>query len=159
MFRSLLRRLRRPGARRRLGERGERLAVSYLKGRGYRIVATNVRVPVGRSPAGRIITGEIDAVAYDGGTLVFVEVKTRRREGLYATERAVGAHKRRLLVRAARRYRGLLGVGREPFRFDVVTVLLEESGRPRIRLLKGYFSARRPPRGQQRGGGFEASDF
>ena len=65
-----------------LGERGERLAVRYLRGLGYRIAATNVRLPVGRAPDGRPVTGEIDVVAYDGDTLVFVEVKTRRREGL-----------------------------------------------------------------------------
>lgn len=123
-----------------LGERGERLAVSYLKGLGYRIAATNVRLPVGRTPEGRPVFGEIDVVAYDGGTLVFVEVKTRRREGLLATERAVDAHKRRRLGRAARRYRSLFGVWSDPFRFDVVAVLLPAAGRPRVRLLRGYFA-------------------
>jgi putative endonuclease len=125
-----------------LGEQGERLAVSYLKGLGYRIAATNVRLPVGRTPDGRPVFGEIDVVAYDAETLVFVEVKTRRREGLHATERAVDAHKRRRVARAARRYRSLFGVWEDPCRFDVVTVLVPPGGRPHVRLLRGYFYSR-----------------
>ena len=125
-----------------LGTRGERLALRYLKALGYRIAATNVLVPVGRTPEGRPVTGEIDIVAYDGRTLVFVEVKTRRREGLYEAERAVDAHKRRRLARAARRYRSLFGVWGDPYRFDVVAVLLPETGRQEIRLRRGYFSDR-----------------
>lgn len=149
-FRSVIERLRGGGRtteRRRLGDRGERLAVAYLRGRGYRIVATNLRVPVGRKPSGRAVIGEVDVVAYDGATLCFVEVKTRRREGLYAVERAVDAHKRRLLVAAARRYRGLFGVATDPYRFDVVTVLLPDGGGPKVRLMKGYFSGRSVVRG------------
>ena len=140
----------------RLGDRGERLAVAYLKGLGYRIAATNVRLPVGRTPDGRPRFGEIDVVAYDGETLVFVEVKTRRREGLQATERAVDAHKRGRIARAARRYRSLFGVWSDPFRFDVVAVLLPPGGRPRVRLLRGYFDGaspgRRRPVREDRGG-------
>src|SRR5688572_9810404 len=122
-----------------LSEQGERLAIAYLKGLGYRIAATNVRLAVGRTPEGRPVFGEIDVVAYDGDTLVFVEVKTRRRKGLHATERAVDAHKRHRIGRAARRYRSLFGVWNDPVRFDVVTVLLPVGGRPQVRLRKGLF--------------------
>jgi putative endonuclease len=145
--RKLVSRLDRRTPRRRLGDRGERLALAYLKGRGYRIVATNLRVPIGHAPSGRAVIGEVDVVAYDGVTLVFVEVKTRRREGLYATERAVDARKRRLLLAASRRYRGLFDVARDPYRFDVVTVLLPPDGPPNVRLLKGYFSPKSAARG------------
>jgi putative endonuclease len=133
---------RRSTALERLGARGERAAVAYLRGLGYRVVATNVRVRVGRSPSGRAVVGEIDAIAYDGETLVFVEVKTRRREGRFAVERAVGPRKRHLLVRAARRYRRLLGVAGAPYRFDVVTVLAPRDGALRVRHLRAYFSPR-----------------
>jgi putative endonuclease len=142
MLRNLLGKLLRHAPARRLGPAGERLATAYLKGLGYRIVATNLRLAVGRSPSGRAVIGEVDVVAYDGATLVFVEVKTRRREGLFATERAVDAHKRRLLVRVARRYRGLFGVAADPYRFDVVTVLAPDGGTPKLRLMKGYFRDR-----------------
>ena len=61
-----------------LGERGERAALEYLKGRkGYEIVATNFLVPLGRGLRSQKLTGEIDIIAYDGDTLVFIEVKTR----------------------------------------------------------------------------------
>lgn len=126
-----------------LGERGERIAARYLRGAGYRVVATNVRIPLGHAPSGRAVIGEIDLVAYDGDTLVFVEVKTRRREGLHATELAVGAHKRALLARAARRYRNLFGALEDPYRFDVVTVLAPDGRRPAVRLLRDYFRPRR----------------
>ena len=52
----------------RLGRSGERLAADYLKTRGYRLVDRNVRRR----------EGEVDLVALQGGTLVFVEVKLRR---------------------------------------------------------------------------------
>ena len=139
----MLRKLARRLTRRRLGDEGERLAVAYLKGLGYRVVATNLHVPLGRSASGRAVIGEVDVVAYDGATLAFVEVKTRRREGLVATERAVDARKRRLLARAARRYRGLFGVAHDPYRFDVVTVLAPPDAAPKVRLTRGYFSDRR----------------
>ncbi len=129
-------------ARRRVGDAGERLAIRYLKGVGYRIAAKNVRVHVGHAASGRAVIGEIDVVAYEGDILSFIEVKTRRRVGLFGAERAVDARKRDLLRRAARRYRGLLGIRGAPFRFDVVTVLLPEGEPPIVRLTRDYFASR-----------------
>jgi putative endonuclease len=51
-----------------LGRRGEELAAAHLRARGFRTLARNVRTS----------QGEIDLIAFDGSTLVFVEVKTRR---------------------------------------------------------------------------------
>jgi putative endonuclease len=129
-------------ARRKLGDRGEQVAADYLRACGFRIVATNVEVPLGQSRSGRAVSGEIDLIAYDGATLAFVEVKTRRREGALATERAVDARKRRLLIRAAARYRRLMGVAGEPYRFDVAAVLLADGERPVVRLRRAYFTDR-----------------
>ena len=125
--------------RRRLGDLGERLAERHLRALGFRIAARNVRVPLGHSTSGRAVIGEIDLVAYDGDTLVFIEVKTRRREGVFAVERAVDLQKRSLVARSARRYRRWFGVASDPYRFDVVTVLAPRSGAPRVRLLRGAF--------------------
>lgn len=125
--------------RQRLGDLGERLAERHLRALGFRIAAKNVRVPLGHSTSGRAVIGEIDLVAYDGDTLVFVEVKTRRREGVFAVERAVDAPKRSLLARSARRYRRWFGVASDPYRFDVVTVLAPRRGAPRVKLLRGAF--------------------
>src|ERR1041384_6262584 len=60
-----------------VGESGERSAIDYLiKWEGYRLVVTNFRVPLGRGFSGQKLNAEIDAVAYDGATLVFCGVKT-----------------------------------------------------------------------------------
>lgn len=146
-FRRILERFRRPApaksrqdARARVGRRGERLAVRYLEGLGYRIVATNVRLPLGHAPSGKAIVGEIDIVAYDGDILVFVEVKTRRREGIYPIQSVVDARKRSLLARSAKRYRRILGVLADPYRFDVVTVSLERADAPHVRVYRNYFA-------------------
>src|SRR5712691_7707388 len=60
-----------------LGRLGETLAIEHLERAGYRIVAANFRVPIGRNTRDVIVNAEIDVVAYDGPTLCFVEVKTR----------------------------------------------------------------------------------
>jgi putative endonuclease len=122
------------------GAKGERVASRYLRAIGYRIVARNVRVRLGLSPKGRRIWGEIDIVAYDGETLAFVEVKSRRVEGRFPVEAAVDARKRRLVAEAARRYRRLMNVTPEPFRFDVVSVVMPDDAPPRVTLTRGYFA-------------------
>lgn len=125
-----------------LGERGERAALDYLIDyEGYRIVATNFRIPLGRGLRGQKLTAEIDAIAYDGDTLVFVEVKTRTSDEMAAPERAVDLRKQRQIARAAGRYRRLIKVTDEPYRYDVVTVV--PAGRSyEIELLPGYFDDR-----------------
>ncbi len=147
MFGALKRRLsKRPSAPRathlELGERGEALALAYLKSsQGYEIVATNFRVPLGRGLTGQKLTGEIDIIAYDGPRLVFVEVKTRSSDEFAAPERAVDLRKQRQIARAARRYRRLMNVMSESYRYDVVTVVARPDGE-QIELLRGYFDDR-----------------
>ena len=143
-IRAVLRR-RRPAARAahlELGERGERLALDYLTDyEGYQIVATNFRVPLGRGLRGQKLTAEIDVIAYDDETLAFIEVKTRTSDVVVTPERAVDLRKQRQIARAARRYRQLMKVYREPYRYDVVTVLPGANG-DEIELLRGYFDDR-----------------
>jgi putative endonuclease len=125
-----------------LGERGERAALLYLKEyEGYDIVATNFRVPLGRGLRGQKLSGEIDIIAYEDGTLVFIEVKTRTSAEFARPERAVDLRKQRQIARAARRYRQLMKVSAEPHRYDVVTVIPGAKG-DRIELLRGYFDDR-----------------
>lgn len=125
-----------------LGARGERAALEHLKEReGYEIVATNFLVPLGRGLRSQKLTGEIDVIAYDGDTLVFIEVKTRTSDEFVAVERAVDLRKQRQIARAAHRYRQLIKVAREPHRYDVVTVVPTKDGN-RIELLRGYFDDR-----------------
>jgi putative endonuclease len=125
-----------------LGRRGETLAARYLEQeRGYRLVATNFVTPLGRGVRGQKLSGEIDLVAYDDDTLVFVEVKTRMSDDMVSPVRAVDLRKQRQIARAARRYRRLMKVTAEPYRYDVVGVVMEKDG-PRIVLLKGHFDDR-----------------
>lgn len=97
---------------RELGARGEQLAAAFLQSRGFRIIA--------RSSRDRL--GEIDLVALDGRTVVFVEVKTRRSHARGHPADAVDTVKQRRLSRLALAWlkgRGLLEVAT---RFDVVAI-------------------------------------
>lgn len=143
-IKAILRRRKDPGraAHLELGDRGERMALEYLIDyEGYQIVATNFRVPLGRGLRGQKLTAEIDVIAYDDDTLAFVEVKTRTSEEVVAPERAVDLRKQRQIARAARRYRQLMNVFDEPYRYDVVRVLPGAAG-DETELLRGYFDDR-----------------
>ena len=119
------------------GSQGETEAYLFLRGQGYKIVATNFRAPQDH--------GEIDLIAWDGDTLCFIEVKTRIGEGLLPPEAAVDAAKRSHIRAVARSYlRRLHGVERPPCRFDVVSVSYAEAdSKPDIKLIKGAFHWRR----------------
>jgi len=105
-----------------LGPAGEKAAARFLRKAGYRILARNWRCPA----------GEIDLIAREGDTLVFVEVKTRRRDDAADPEINVTSFKRRQLTKAARYYLSRQRVSDPPSRFDVVAVVLPESGRAMI---------------------------
>ena len=128
-----------------LGRRGEALAVEHLERAGYRIVAANFSVPIGRNTQDALINAEIDVVAYDGPTLCFIEVKTRASDEFAAPQANVDLRKRRQIARAARGYRRMLGLMSAPYRYDVVTVVLptlkeQTSDPPRIELLKNFWT-------------------
>lgn len=111
------RRSRRPSTR-PLGQTGEEIAVRFLERRGLRILARNLRSRL----------GEIDLVARDRDTLVFVEVKARRGAAGDPPQARVDALKRRRLARLALNYlarRWLVDLG---CRFDVVAVTLDSAG-------------------------------
>jgi putative endonuclease len=143
-IKSILRRRKHPEAapHLRLGELGERMALNYLTlSEDYQIVATNFRVPLGRGLRGQKLTAEIDVIAYDKDTLVFLEVKTRTSDEFVQPERAVDLRKQRQIARAARRYRQLIKVYAEPYRYDVLTIV-KSAGSSEVELLRGYFDDR-----------------
>jgi len=92
------------------GRASEARAAAFLRSRGLRILQQNLRGP----------SGEIDIVALDGATLVFVEVKARRSARFGPALAAVDARKRRRLRNAAADYLQFVDAVR--VRFDVVTI-------------------------------------
>jgi putative endonuclease len=129
-----------------LGERGEEIASEFLQERGYRIVAANFIAPIGTGRNGRRITGEIDLIAYDQTVkpfvLTFVEVKTRSSAEFAVPESAIDVRKRWHIVRASRVYRRMLSVENEPYRFDVVTIMIKQQSVVAVNLLRGFFHDR-----------------
>jgi len=101
-----------------LGRRGEDLAHRYLRRGGFMIVARNYRLPSGDA--------EADLIAWDGNTLVFVEVKSRATADYGPPERAIGEEKRAHLLRIAREYTRKTETPWERIRFDVVSVVLSK---------------------------------
>ena len=131
-----------------LGARGERLAADLLERAGYRLVAANFKLPVGRNLRGAVVQAEIDLVAYDGDTLCFVEVKTRRSDEFAAPEANVDLRKQRQITRAARAYRRALGLTGAPHRYDVVSLVIPPdsadkavpAAQPRAQLLRNFWT-------------------
>ena len=123
-----------------LGKLGEDYAAAYLDQLGYRLVAANFTLPIGRNLRGAVVTAEIDLVAYDGDTLCFIEVKTRTSDWFAPPQVNVDLRKRRQITRAACVYRQMLGVEDEPHRYDVVTVVIGDASSPQIELLRNFWT-------------------
>jgi putative endonuclease len=132
--------LRRRAYRDDHGRIGEDMAHRYLRRHGCSIVARNYR-PL----AGGV---ELDIVAWHGGTLVFVEVKTRAVADFGTPDRAVDAEKREFVKRAARDYARRAGVEWEKTRFDIVGIVLGKP--PRIEWIRdAWRDARRTGTGHR----------
>jgi putative endonuclease len=115
-------------ARQRLGQTGEDLACRELERRGYAIVARRYRRR----------GGELDIVARDGATLVFVEVKTREGRAFGEAADAITPFKRRRIAQLALDYMMRHHLSGCPCRFDVVSIHFD-SGKPVIEVFQGAF--------------------
>jgi putative endonuclease len=113
-----------------LGQRGENVAARHLRDMGYKIIERNFRCEV----------GEVDIIARDGKTLVFVEVKTRTYDDP-TPEEQVGDMKRHQLTKAARFYLSRYGTPQPPARFDVVAIVWPTGRDPQIRHTPEAFEA------------------
>lgn len=110
--------------------RGEELAARRLEAAGLEIVARNVRLPA----------GEIDIVARDGGELVVVEVKTRIGDDETCPDQAVTPAKLSRLDRLGQQYADSIGQPEQPWRVDVVAIVLARNGRiVRLDHLRGAY--------------------
>lgn len=101
------------------GRTGEEQAVRFLVKAGYRIMDRNYRCPF----------GEIDIIALDGRTIVFVEVKSRRTESYGEPELAVGRDKQRKISRIALNYLQEKNLTSSNARFDVVALKILPTGK------------------------------
>jgi len=113
-----------------LGLRGENHAARYLRNLGYKIIHRNFSCSV----------GELDIIAKEGKTLVFVEVKTRADDDP-APEVQVDAVKQHQITKAARFYLSRYGVPQPPARFDVVAVVWPHDRPPIVRHTPNAFDA------------------
>ncbi len=108
-----------PTCRRRLGTFGEQVARRHLEAKGYRFEAAAWRGP----------EGELDLVMRDADEVVFVEVKTRRGEGMGRAEESLSERQRRnLLATAAAYLEGHPQLGDPIWRIGLVAVTLDKVG-------------------------------
>jgi putative endonuclease len=115
-----------------LGQRGERAAARFLKRRGFTIVASGERDRL----------GELDLVAVEGRTVVFVEVKTRTSHGAGHPADAVDLKKQRRLTRIALTYLKRHDLLEYPARFDVVAITWPDGAKqPEIEHYRDAFQA------------------
>ena len=114
--------------RMRTGKKGEDIACSYLKSRGYRIVERNYKCPL----------GEIDIVARDGDAIVFVEVKSRKSEEFGDPQLAVGQKKQKKVSRISLTYLKDKNLYPCNARFDVVAIKMLPDGST-IELIQNAF--------------------
>ncbi|MBN2123556.1 MAG: YraN family protein [Deltaproteobacteria bacterium] len=99
-----------------LGRLGEGLALERIQQMGYRCIVRNYRCAL----------GEVDLIARDGDTLVFIEIKTRKGRSLGYAKEAVDHRKRRQLSKVALAYMKENDCCNAKSRFDVVAVSLQE---------------------------------
>lgn len=98
-----------------LGKKGEDIAANHLREKGFKIIARNYRDKF----------GEIDIIARDRSTWVFVEVKTRHSIRFGFPEEAVTMAKQQQIIRAASNYLVRHQLLDEPVRFDVIAIMMK----------------------------------
>jgi len=111
-----------------LGQKGEKIAVNFLKRNGYSIITTNYRTRL----------GQIDIVAKEKNTVCFVEVKTRQTQRFGRPYEAIEATKVRKLSQVALLFLKQNRLLSSPARFDVVSIFYQDI-RPQIELIKNAF--------------------
>src|SRR4051812_16806441 len=115
-----------------LGKAGEDYACRELERQGYEILARRFRTRL----------GEIDIIARDDDTLVFIEVKARRSTRFGEPCEAVDWRKQQTIARIAAEYVLRRGIGDARCRFDVVSIVFGDGLRPRVAILRNAFDGR-----------------
>ena len=110
------------GRTKSLAQRGEDLAATFLRRSGFKILGRNVEL-------GRY---ELDIIARESDTIAFVEVKTRRDDGLATPEDNVTPRKRLHIRRAAHRFIDEQDDPNMYYRFDIIAIVWPDEGEPSI---------------------------
>ncbi|KKQ37877.1 MAG: hypothetical protein US53_C0007G0016 [Candidatus Woesebacteria bacterium GW2011_GWA1_37_7] len=111
-----------------IGRAGEDYSVKFLKKQGYKILSRNFRTSI----------GEIDIIAFDKDTLVFVEVKMRSTIKYGFPEEAVTTRKLRTIKRVADVFIKKHKYGKVKYRIDVMSILINNRNIVRTKLIKMY---------------------
>ncbi|GFO56581.1 UPF0102 protein [Geomonas sp. Red276] len=121
--------MREQGGNSEKGEVGESIAATYLEGQGFKVVERNFRC----------VCGEVDIVARDGRTIVFVEVKCRNNRLYGPPQLAVTPFKQRQISKAALVWLSKRKLFDAEARFDVVAIVLHKHDLPEIEHIKNAF--------------------
>jgi putative endonuclease len=111
-----------------LGDRGENVAAKELRNKGYRIIQRNFSCKL----------GEVDIIARDGKTLVFVEVKTRK-DSDPEPEEQVNYDKQMQIAKVADYYMNRFGQPPPPVRFDIIAIIWPRNQSPIINHIEDAF--------------------
>lgn len=112
-----------------LGKLGEKIALHFLEDNKYKVITKNYR----------LFRGEIDIIAYDQKTLVFVEVKTRRSTNYGFPEESVMSSKQQQIRKIAHGFLTKNNLQDVECRFDVISISLDEKEEYSIRHIKDAF--------------------
>jgi putative endonuclease len=113
-----------------LGRWGEKRCERFLRKKGFQTLTYNFSCKA----------GEIDLIMVDSeGTIVFVEVRTKAHEDFSSAESSITSSKKVKLLRTARYFLATHNIEDRPFRFDVVTIVLGQAGKPQIRHYESAF--------------------
>jgi len=113
-----------------MGDYGEKVAADWLRARGCKILARNFKGRRG---------GEVDIIARQGKQLLFIEVKTRRKDAMLRGLAAVNRKKRSLIERGGNEWLRRLGTREVPWRYDVIEVEVSEGEKPLVARVENVF--------------------
>ena len=125
------------GARKWMGDYGEKVAVDWLRANNCKVLARNFKGRKG---------GEVDIVARDKDRILFTEVKTRRKDSVMRGLAAVNRKKQALIQRGANEWLRRLGTRDVPWRFDVIEVEVSEGDIPKVTRIENVFGNSKPRR-------------
>ena len=123
--------MKREGSTQDLGKYGEDLAIKFLKRKGYKILQRNFRSKF----------GEIDIIAQEQDTLVFVEVKTRWSQSFGPPEEAITPWKIKAIIKTGQYFKLLHPQTPDCLRMDAVVIEMDKGGQvSRMEIVKNLTS-------------------